>query len=349
MAAPDVVSALARFGVSGKEVRAEPLTQGLINTAYKVFVDGEPLYVLQKVNTGVFESPGLLMENISLLLPFLEGEGYTGISLRPTTEGGLFLKDESLGVWRMFDYIPDSVTVEHTRSPEVAREAGRVLGRFHQLASRASLSDVHTTLPGFHDLGHRSRQFEQALSEGIPERIERSAPLTRMGRKLIESCAEIPFTRLPLRLCHNDTKLSNFLFDQHTGRGLCLIDLDTLMPGYLLYDFGDAAYDLLRPEGDNARGLAGIDMGMLQAYVQGIKDSGLGMVAEEVRWLPHGVVLMPLLHGIRALADYMVGDRYYRVTYPGQNLDRAGSLLGFAESANARLPEIRAACHRILG
>jgi Ser/Thr protein kinase RdoA (MazF antagonist) len=170
-----------------------------------------------------------------------------------------------------------------------------------------------------------------------------------MSRKLIEPCSKIPFTQLPLRICHNDTKLSNFLFEQTTGRGLCLIDLDTLMPGYLLYDFGDAANDLIRREGGIARGPVDIDLSMLEAFLQGIKGSGLEIRRQELEWLPHGVVLMPLLHGIRALADYLVGDRYYRVAYPEQNLDRAGSLLWFAESTNKRLPEIAGLCKRILG
>ena len=351
MRPPEASAALARFGISGEAIQTEPLTQGLINVAFKVFVAGRPRYVLQRINTEVFKAPGLLMENILRLLPLLEAQDYTGLSLRPTMEGDPYIVDEFLGTWRLFEYIPNSITVEHTRNPDTAREAGRILGRFHQLVLPAQVSDLHIHMPGFHDLDMRLMQLDAALVTGIPGRIETAGPLTELAKGLQKVCREIPLASLPKRICHNDTKLSNFLFDQTTGRALCLIDLDTLMPGVLLYDIGDVTYDLLRPEEPlrSREGTASIDLGMFEAFLQGLKDSNLRIMKEELDWLSHGPVLMPFLHGIRALTDYLTGDRYYRVSFPGQNLQRASGLLRFAKSTSEIRPELGSLCRKILG
>jgi len=351
MPPPEASTALARFGISGEKIRTEPLTQGLINDAFKVFVEGHPRYVLQRINTEVFKAPGLLMENILQLLPLLEAQDYTGLRLRPTIQGDPYLVDEVLGTWRLFEYIPNSLTVEHTRNPDMAREAGRILGRFHQLVLPANVSDLHIHMPGFHDLNIRLMQLEEALETGIPERIETAGLLTELARGLQQVCREIPLAHLPKRICHNDTKLSNFLFDQTTGRALCLIDLDTLMPGVLPYDIGDVSYDLIRPDESlrSQEDTMGIDLGMFEALLLGLKDSDLRIAKKELDWLPHGPVLMPFLHGIRALTDYLTGDRYYRVSFPEQNLQRASGLLYFAKSTIENLPELGRLCGKILG
>lgn len=344
------MSALERFGPSGEKVGLVPLTQGLINESFQVLREGQPVFVLQRINTSVFPSPDLLMENIQRMLPYLQGQDYTALRLLPTRDGAPWLSDGGLGTWRLFEYIPGSATLARPGSG-TARECGRILGRFHQLVSRAPVAGLHTPLPRFHDLAWRTAQLEAAQREGLPERIEMARPLTDLTGPLIACCRQIPFGRLPVRICHNDTKLSNILFDAASGRALCLIDLDTLMPGYLLYDVGDAARTLVSPASETDAGAEkpGIDLGAFEAFVQGLGAGGLETRGEELPWLAHGVVLMPTLHGIRALADYLTGDRYYRTAYPGQNLDRAKKLLEFAERARGRLAEMRALCLEILG
>jgi len=337
------LEALSHFGIPGADIRVETIPQGLINDSYRVFSEGVPVFVLQRINTRVFPSPDLLMENISRLLPVLEGAGYAGLTLAPTSAGTSWLEQADGEVWRLFRYIPGSYTMESTQDPQIAREAGRVIGRFHQLVSRVPVSEMHTSLKGFHDLELRSQQLKKAVETGINERVDRAGPLLELAGRLVGLFKEIPLASFPLRICHNDTKLSNILFQRDTAKGLCLIDLDTLMPGYLLYDFGDAARILLSPEGEtHASSAEGtISLPMFQAFAEGWHSSGLAMGTLEARWLCHGVPLMSTLHGIRALTDFLTGDRYYHTTYPGQNLDRASSMLGSASLAAERLPELQ--------
>jgi Ser/Thr protein kinase RdoA (MazF antagonist) len=247
-------------------------------------------------------------------------------------------------MWRMFHYIPNSGTLERTDNPQVSREAGRILGCFHHLASRAPAEKLHTPLPRFHDLDWRTRQLEASVASGLAERIKEAEGELALSRELIAFCRDIPIREFPIRTCHNDTKLSNILFDLQTAKALCLIDLDTLMPGCILYDFGDAARTLLNPLPESSRSGQEIRvaLGMFDAFIRGWRESGLPLEPAEWRWLAHGVVLMPTLHGIRALADHLSGDRYYRTAFPGENWVRAGNLLGFAAEARKVLPEMEA-------
>ena len=271
--------------------------------------------------------------------------------MKPTTAGTPWLETDKGEIWRLFHYIPNSGTLEHTQNPGISREAGKILGCFHQLASEAPVEKLHTPLPRFHDLGWRTRQLENGLASGIRERVNEAESELVLSRELIAFCRDIPIPKLPVRICHNDTKLSNILFDLKTERSLCLIDLDTLMPGCLPYDFGDAARTLLDPlpESSPDRDRIRINLSMFDAFVRGWRESGLSMESTEVRWLAHGVVLMPTLHGIRALADHIMGDRYYQTAFPGQNLVRAKNLLGFAEKVREVLPEMEVILRKNLG
>ena len=342
---------LARFGLDSRETGLERVSQGYINDTYRVTLKGRPAYILQKINALVFPEAGQVMENLVMILPFLQGPEYTALQLEPTLEGSPWLETDSGELWRLFHYIEDSGTLESTDKPEISREAGRILGRFHQLASGAPVEKLHTPLPRFHDLSLRARQLEQAISGGMADRVKEAETELALSQDLIAFCREIPFSEFPIRSCHNDTKLSNILFDLATDRALCLIDLDTLMPGYLLYDFGDAARTLLNPLPESSPNWEQIrvDLNMFRAFVSGWGESGFKTEGKELRWLADGVVLMPTLHGIRALADYLTGDQYYQTAYPGQNLVRAKNLLGFAVKARKALPEMQGIFSEIAG
>ena len=344
MPATTALRALAHFGVDGIETGLERVAEGYINETYRVTLKGTPAYILQKINSTVFPQPGQVMENLLMMLPFLQGPGYTPLKLEPTKKGTPWLETDQGEIWRLFQYIPNSGTLDGTENPGISREAGRILGCFHQLVSGAPVEKLYTPLPRFHDLGWRTRQLEASIASGIQERVREAGPELTLSRGLIAFCRDIPISELPIRICHNDTKLSNILFDLETESALCLIDLDTLMPGCILYDFGDAARTLLNPLPESSRSGKGIrvNLRMFDAFVRGWRESGLPLEPAEWRWLAHGVVLMPTLHGIRALADHLSGDRYYRTTFPGQNLVRAKNLLGFAAEVRKVLPEMEA-------
>ncbi len=341
---------LHQFGVSGPGIRLERLTQGLINDTFRVHNPEGDALVLQRINRSVFPDPESLMDNLERVLPALKGAGYQSLELLKYSEERRFLIDSEGSLWRIFLYIPHSKSYENPANPEMAREAGRIVATFHRLVSEISPDDLHTTLPGFHDIEKRYAQLQTSLQEADADRLTETDSLLKQAESLYAFCRQIPFADLPLRVCHNDTKLSNILFDTRTGKALCLIDLDTLMPGNLLFDFGDTARGMLFPETNSgiipAKGKA--DLQLFENYLKGWKEGGLEMQPFELQWLCHGVVLMPALHGIRALSDYLSGDRYYKVAYPKQNRDRAERLLGTADSARRTLDQMQQRVENLL-
>ncbi|MEJ2584136.1 MAG: aminoglycoside phosphotransferase family protein [Robiginitalea sp.] len=336
--------ALARFGLDKSEARLEHLPGGFINDTYLVVLKGMPSFVLQRINTDIFPGARQVMENLQMMLPFLQGPGYVALELEPTQEGIPWLETGEGELWRLFRYIPNSGTLEYTDNPSIGREAGRILGCFHQLVSKAEVKKLHIPLPRFHDLEWRAQQLEAACTSGIRERIKVAEHERMLSQKLIDFCRHLPFSEFPTRICHNDAKLNNILLDLASGKALCLIDLDTLMPGHLLYDFGDAARTLLNPVPESSRSAQEfrVDLSMFEAFVKGWRESGFTTAPEEARWLAHGVVLMPALHGIRALTDHFSGDQYYKTHFPGQNLVRAKNLLRFGEKVRKVLPKMEA-------
>jgi Ser/Thr protein kinase RdoA (MazF antagonist) len=339
MAHPQPLEILAQFGISGAGISLETLTQGYINDTFRVHTPKGDGFVLQRINPVVFPKPEVLMANLEMVLPLLQALGYRGLKLQQSIAGKTYLKDTGGGLWRVFNYIPHSASYPKAETPQMAKEAGRIVAIFHLLVSPLPPETLQVPLPGFHDIHLRVTQLKAAISGAPAERRQKCSDLISQAEALYDFCGQIPFATLPLRVCHNDTKFSNILFDRHSGKALCLIDLDTLMPGHLLYDFGDAARGLIaaRPENGKSRKAANPNLKSFEAFVKGWNASGLRMQPVEKQWLCHGAVLMPALHGIRALTDYLSGDRYYKVAYPEQNRDRAVALLHTAQTAQKAL------------
>ena len=330
---------LKQFGISGAGISLEGLTQGYINDTFRVHTPKGDGFIVQRINPAVFPNPEVLMANLEAVLPLLEAPGYQELKLQQNIQGRTFEKDAGGSLWRVFHYIPHSASYTQVETLKMAGEAGRIVATFHFLVSARAPEALQVPLPGFHDIHLRVTQLEAAISGATAERSQKCSDLITQAEALYAFCRQIPFAKLPLRVCHNDTKLSNILFDTRSKEALCLIDLDTLMPGHLLYDFGDAARGLIPRPSENIETakMPNPDLARFEAFVKGWKDSGLKMHPLEIQWLCHGVVLMPALHGIRALTDYLCEDRYYKVAYPEQNRDRAGGLLQTAQTAQKAL------------
>lgn len=327
-------SLLAPFGINPGTAELVRLTQGYINQTYAVDTPRGREFILQQINPSVFPDIAGLMRNLRRALPFLQASDYRALELLETQEGTALIRDPRGRPWRVFRYIPDSTTFEATDQPGIASEAGRIIGRFHQLTSAARPGDFIEVLPRFHHLGYRLNALERAGKTADAERSVRASDALALAGKLADACRDIPFEQIPVRLCHNDTKLSNILFNSRDNRALCLIDLDTLMPGYLTYDLGDALRTLLQPLPENhpEPGAIRIQPEMFQAFLSGLRSSGLHMTQEEKEALPLAAVYMPLLHGVRALTDYLIGDVYYRTEVPDENLIRGQNLLHTARA-----------------
>lgn len=325
---------LRYFAIDNDKFQLKALTAGYINDTFLVTnVDG-PLYILQRINHQVFKDIDILMDNMSNALSSLISDDYASIRLIPTEDGEYFTKGPE-GHWRLMSFITDSTTFDNTNENQIAFEAGRIIGEFHFLLQHQDPSNYNDTIPNFHDLSYREKEFNEALDNSKQSKLEIARRVIEFARKTIGKLREIDTGQLPFRVCHNDTKLNNILFSKSSGRALCLIDLDTIMKGYFFYDFGDAVRTVANkaPEDEQDHSKITFDKELFIAFVKGLASNGSFLSKEELKSLPLGAVFMPFIHGLRALTDYLNDNRYYKVTYENQNLDRCFSLFNFTQKA----------------
>jgi len=328
---------LESFSIAKKDYSLSPLSHGYINDTY-VVKDGEiPVYILQRINHDVFPNVSGIMANIEKAFLFLESDTYRNISLIRTISGQNYHSHgtDQVTFWRLMTYIDVSLAYNTTENPKIAFGAGKIIGEFHRLLAEADPGHFVDIIPDFHDLTLRVDQYKAALQQGDPQRLQLADTAIQFTQKTLETLKGLDDAQLPLRVCHNDTKLNNILFSKETDQPFCLIDLDTLMKGFFHYDFGDAIRTIVNtaPEDEQDHGKIVFRKDLFNAFVDGLASVGPFLNPLEIRALPMGAVLMPFLHGIRALTDYLNGDIYYKVAYENQNLDRCLSLFNFTQKA----------------
>lgn len=336
----EALAVLHHFSIPEREYLLRSINQGFINDTYLVLDHDNPLYILQRINTTVFPNVKGIMGNVGKALEYLKGEAYHAITLVHTLSGASYYTGPAHSAWRLMTYIPDSTAYDTTTDTDIAREAGRIIGTFHKLLINAPLNDFEDIIPGFHDLKLREVQFNAAM-EQAPQSISRNAASAiAFVQKVLPQLKQWDQGGVPGRVCHNDTKLNNILFSMSTCKALCLIDLDTLMQGYFHYDFGDAVRTIVNtaPEDEKEHNRITFEKDLFRAFVDGLSVDGGFLTPEELALLPFGAVLMPFLHGLRALTDYLNGNLYYKVAYENQNLDRSLSLFNFTQKALDEVP-----------
>lgn len=330
------------FETEGVVEKIEPHGNGHINETYRVTCrteeNGIKQYVLQRINTDVFKNPDELMDNISRVTSFLKEKVEKNggdplretLSMIPTKGGGTLWKDGNGNYWRMYVFIDGTVCMENVEKPEDLYSSALAFGNFQRLLADFPAACLHEVIPNFHHTPSRYADFNRAVeadvckrAEGVEEEIrfvrDREGDLAAISSRLEDGS-------LPLRVTHNDTKLNNILFDAATGEGLCVIDLDTVMPGSSLYDFGDAIRfgASTGAEDEKNLDLIACSLELFEAYTRGyLKGCGGSLTAQEMRMLPMGAKLMTLECGMRFLTDYLQGDTYFRIHREGHNLDRA--------------------------
>ncbi|RUA12099.1 MAG: aminoglycoside phosphotransferase family protein [Flavobacteriia bacterium] len=333
---------LKNFQVPDHDFSFETISNGLINDTYLVSDKEEPKYILQRINTKIFTRFHDLIHNIELILPVLDAPGYKKIELIKTREDKPYLKTDTSNVWRVMTFIKGSTVYNTTTDPEIAKEAGRIIGLFHKLLKDFDAGQVKETLIRFHDLNLRYDQFKEARKNADKEKLEQAEKAIAFVDKNIDLLLNITFDELPVRVCHNDTKLNNILFSSDK-KSLCLIDLDTIMPGTFLYDFGDAVRTIANTAPEDEIDLSKINfrMELFEAFIEGLQLNKEIFSDEEKEQMSLGAALMPFLHGIRALTDFLENNRYYKVSYEMQNLDRCMSLFTFSQLAIDRQADMK--------
>ena len=341
----NLIKILEEFQIPEKNYSFEIISNGLINDTYLVKEDDEPAYIFQRINIDIFTNYRSLINNLDQVLPLLKSEDYSEVVLCKTTGGELFFASDKGEIWRLMTFIKDSVVYNTSTNPKIAFEAGKIIGEFHKLLEDFDAEKLEDTLPRFHDIHLRYDQFKNALKNADPDKIETAKKGIDFVKDNISFLTEIDFSKLPLRVCHNDTKLNNILFSTE-DKALCLIDLDTIMKGTFIYDFGDAIRTIVNsaPEDEKELSKINFDLDLFDSFIGGLAQEKNLFNEEEKNMMPRGAVLLPFLHGIRALTDYLENNRYYKVAYETQNLDRSFSLFQFAQLAL----DNQEAMHRII-
>ncbi len=331
-------AAVGAFAFAGECTGISRNTDGHINeTIVLTFREGghDRRYVLQRINTEIMGRPEELMGNIVGVTSFLkkkieEAGGDASretLTVIPTKQGAYFFRDEQGNSWRAYDYIDNTVCYDKPDRPEYFYRSALAFGRFQNLLADFPVETLHETIVGFHDTRKRYQQFCEAVSKDTAGRKHLAGPEIEFLLSR-ESYAGKFDDRMdiPSRVTHNDTKLSNVLFDKDTGKALCVIDLDTVMPGLSLHDFGDAirfgASTAAEDEPD--LGKVSFDRKMYDLYLQGYLEAcGDRLTKRETELLPMGAKVITYEQALRFLADYLNGDIYYRTERPEQNIDRA--------------------------
>ncbi len=319
---------LTCFCLDDKVIGCEPYGHGHINQTYRVTTAGGHRYILQKISSRAFGNVPELMENFVAVTDHLHRKGMsTLISLR-THDGKYYCQDRAGDYWRMCEFIEGSICLQKADRADDFYQCALAFGAFAQALDDFPAHTLHETIPNFHHTPDRYRQFHQALQADVRGRaalvqeeiafaLEREAQASALVDLLDRG-------ELPLRVTHNDTKINNVMLDAATRKPLCVIDLDTVMPGLLAYDFGDAIRFGASTAAEDEMDLSKVkfDMEYYKAYLKGYFETFPDMTDKERETLPLGAKMMTLECGIRFLTDYLAGDVYFATSRPGHNLDR---------------------------
>lgn len=349
--------ATARFAFDGEPVAVVRLPGGHINDSYRVNIarDGSHAgYLMQRINTAVFRAPSVLMENIARVTRHIADRcSATGgsdphrrtLNIIPTRTAGLYWRDEQGGAWRAYDFIPRTVTRHTVTSAAEAESVGRAFGLFQALLSDLPAPPLHETITGFHDTAARLAALRAAASAdpcGRRAACEAELAAVEQHARLAEALtgAQRPST-LPIRAVHNDAKINNVLFDEVSGEALCVIDLDTVMPGLAAHDFGDMVRSMASSAAEDETDLARVvvEHEHLEALTRGyLSAAGDFLTAAERQSLSVAGVVITFEQAVRFLTDHLNGDVYYRVSRAGHNLDRARNQVALLEALLAAMP-----------
>ena len=353
----EIKTAFDAFQKGKSIVNIEQFTAGLINATYLIETDNREKYILQKINTFVFKNPEELMFNIVGVTKHITekikeaGGDYKreNLNFLPCTDGKYYYLDENGSAWRMYIYVDEALTYNKPKNGETFKNAGRTFGRFMKLLDGYPAETLYETIKNFHYTPARYENFLKAAEADIKGRkaaceeeisfvTDRKADTHKLTDLISEGV-------LPLRVTHNDTKLNNVLFDIKSDKGICVIDLDTIMPGLSLYDFGDSIRSGANKAAEDEADLSkvGIDLELFEYYVDGfLSETAESLNDAEIENLAFGAKLMTFECGIRFLTDYLEGDVYFRTTHAEHNIVRARNQFKLVADMEAHMDEMNA-------
>ncbi|MCC7300564.1 MAG: aminoglycoside phosphotransferase family protein [Verrucomicrobia bacterium] len=354
-----------QFELHGRLASMRPTTSGNVNDTYiAVFRThfSEERVIIQRVNHLVFTRPDWIMENMRLLTQHCheqllrESDDADRIwqlpRIIPSKNGQDMFKDDTGNYWRAMTLIASASSFDTAQSEEHAYEIGVVLGQFHRLISGIDPASLHDTLPGYHETPKYLEKYDQTAAGEKARELFRTSEQVRSLHKFIDARRGfVPVLQnaldtgeLKMRLIHGDPKVNNFMIDDYTGKGTAIIDLDTVKPGLIHYDFGDALRSLCNRKGEEAEDISGVafDLNFCDAFIRGYMVYAKGFLTENDRkYLYDSVRLIPLELGMRFFQDHLAGNIYFKIRSPDQNLHRAVVQFRLCESIEIRKRQIK--------
>ena len=350
---------ISNFKFKGKFVKSNCHECGHINDTFILDFEDEKnngfKYVLQRINCDIFKCPEELMENIKHVTKHIsdkvkEANGNPlreTLNLIPTVDGKTYFITEDGNYWRAFNFIDGASTYQIVENPKHFYTCGKALGKFQKQLSDFPVSDLYETIPDFHNTAKRYRDFLEAVNEDKANRVKDIGSEIDfiMSREKETSILVdmIDSNELPLRVTHNDTKFNNIMIDDNTGEGVAVIDLDTVMPGLALYDFGDSirsgATTALEDEVDLSK--VNFDIGLFEQFTKGfLEEVGECFTENEIKYLAFSAKLITFECGMRFLTDYINGDTYFKIQRENHNLDRARNQFKLVSDMEEQMEEM---------
>ena len=336
------------FQIDGNPIGCQELSQGHINQTLKISTDTGAEYVLQKINKYVFRNPIRLMSNVSSVTDYLHQrveDCRHALHFIPTNKGLYYHRDRKGEFWRMYNFV-GGFCLNTPESDEDFYQSALAFGRFQQLLSDFPADSLYETIPEFHNTIDRYCQFKASVESDPCGRVSQCREEIKFLLKREELGGTLQRMResgeLPLRVTHNDTKLNNVLLDRKTRKALCVLDLDTVMPGLSLYDFGDAIRFGAATAAEDEPDVEKMEMNLhlFEVYTRGYLEAAPSLTDKEVEMLPMGALIMTLEVATRFLKDYIDGDLYFKTAYPEHNLIRARTQIKLVADMQSKWDEM---------
>lgn len=322
---------LKQFQLDSTAVSCEPYGEGHINKTYLVITETGTQYILQQLSNRAFHNIDQLMQNVSAVSAYLHDRLHDSrrvLTLVPTVDGKAYYHHDENSDWRVYVFVTDSICLQAAESAQDFYESAQAFGTFAQQLEGFPAETLFETIPNFHNTPDRYRIFKEVLARDPLGRAKDVAAEIQFALDHEKDADALVSQQkaglLPLRVTHNDTKLNNVMLDKDTRTPLCVIDLDTTMPGLVAYDFGDSIRFGASTAAEDEKDLDKVwmDINLFRAYAEGFLRACPGLTEQERKMLPMGAKLMTLECGVRFLTDYIDGDNYFGIRYADQNLDR---------------------------
>lgn len=324
---------LRKFNI---DVNIQDYGNGHINDTY--LTESTPRYILQRINTNIFKNPEKLMDNIVLVTKHVRAKVIENggdpkresLEVIKTVDGKNYYTDSDGSCYRLYNFVDNSLSYEYVENPHQLYLAAKAFGKFFNMLSDFDASQLYDTIENFHNTKSRYDNFIKAVEADKCGRVKEVEAEIEFAKKM--SFIKDPVWDLlssgemPMRVTHNDTKLNNVLFDAKTGEGICVIDLDTVMKGSILFDVGDTLRFAASTAAEDEKDLDKVwfDLDMYRAHTEGFLEEVIDVITPvEKEYMPFAAKLLTYETGLRFLTDYLEGDTYFKTHYPGQNLDRA--------------------------